>query len=74
MSAAFQLASIAASPSVGPTVRCSMTSTGTGSAPPLISAARSLASSAVNVPVICVRAARDPDVAGARSGRPAARR
>ena len=37
MIAAFALASIAASPRVGPTVRCSITSTGTGSAPPLIS-------------------------------------
>ena len=47
-------ASIAASPRVAPTVRCSITSTGTGSAPPLIRIARSSALSCVNWPVIWV--------------------
>ena len=48
-------ASIASEPRVGPTVRCSATSTGTGSAPPRISTDRSLAWSAVKLPVIVVR-------------------
>ena len=56
---------MAAAPSVGPTRRCSMISTGSsGSAPPSISAARSLASVAVKSPVICGGAAADADVAG----------
>ncbi len=54
MSTACTLASIAAAPRVGPTVRCSITSTGTGRAPPWTRAARSCASSWVKVPVICV--------------------
>lgn len=54
ITAARALALIASAPSVGPTVRCSTTSTGTGRAPPLISSARFLASSAENDPVICV--------------------
>ena len=58
ITAAQALASIASAPSVGPTVRCSMTSTGTGNAPPWTSAARSLASASLNCPVICV----DPPV------------
>jgi hypothetical protein len=45
---------MAAAPSVGPTVRCSTISMGTGSAPPLMSSARSRASSAPKEPVICV--------------------
>ncbi|CAM5269039.1 hypothetical protein SBADM41S_08431 [Streptomyces badius] len=52
--AACALASMAAAPRVGPTVRCSTISTGTGRAPPLISSARSRASSALNDPVIWV--------------------
>ena len=47
-------ASIAASPSVAPTVRCSMTSTGTGSAPPLMRTARSSAWAWVKLPVMLV--------------------
>ena len=58
ITAALALASIAACPRVGPTVRCSMISTGTGRAPPRISSARSLASAGVNWPVIWV----DPPV------------
>ena len=54
ITAAWALASMAAAPSVAPTVRCSITSTGTGSAPPRIRTARSLASFAVNDPVIWV--------------------
>ena len=54
ITAALALASIAACPSVGPTVRCSMISTGTGRAPPRISSARFRASAAVNRPVIWV--------------------
>ena len=45
---------MAASPNVAPTVRCSITLTGTGSAPPLIRIARSLADCWVNCPVIWV--------------------
>ena len=67
MTAAFALASIAAAPRVGPTVRCSMTSTGTGSAPPRIRAASSLASSVVNVAGDLRAAPRDADVAGTSS-------
>ena len=47
-------ASIASAPRVGPTVRCSTTSTSSGSEPPRTRAARSWASSTVNEPVICV--------------------
>ena len=54
ITAAFALASIAACPSVGPTVLCSMISTGTGRAPPRMSSVRSRASSGVNWPVIWV--------------------
>ncbi len=54
MIAASTDASIAASPSVAPTVRCSITSTGTGRAPPLIRIARSSALCWVNCPVIWV--------------------
>ena len=52
--AACTLALIAASPSVGPTVRCSTTSTGTGRAPARISNDRSWASRSVKSPVITV--------------------
>ncbi len=52
MMPASALAWIASLPSDGPTTRWSMTSTGTGSEPPSISAARSLASSSVKEPVI----------------------
>ncbi len=54
MIAARALASMASAPSVGPTVRCSTTSTGTGSAPERITSASSSASSWVKEPVICV--------------------
>lgn len=54
MTAARALASIASSPSVGPTTRCSMIFTGTGSEPPWMSAARSLASAGLKSPVIWV--------------------
>ena len=54
ISAASTEASTAASPSVAPTVRCSITSTGTGSAPPLMRTARSPAVSWLNRPVIWV--------------------
>ena len=54
MSAACHDASMAAAPSVGPTVRCSMTETGSGSAPPSIRIARFWASSCVKSPVIWV--------------------
>ena len=57
MIAASTEASMAASPSVGPTVRCSMISTGTGSAPPLIRTERSLADSWVKSPVMLRRVA-----------------
>ncbi len=60
ITAAQALAVIAAAPSVGPTVRCSTISTGTGSEPPLISRARSAASSEVKVPVIWVDAPGRP--------------
>jgi hypothetical protein len=53
-SAACHDASIAAFPNVGPTVRCSRTSTGTGSAPARISNARSFASAMPKLPVITV--------------------
>ena len=54
MIAARALASMASAPRVGPTVRCSTTSTGTGRAPPSMRTARSVASCCVNVPVILV--------------------
>ena len=57
-------ASIASPPSVGPTVRCSMISTGTGSAPPSIRIARSLASWIVKSAGDLGRAADDADAAG----------
>ena len=47
-------ASMAAAPSVGPTVRCSMISTGTGSAPPLMRTASSSAVAWVKSPLIWV--------------------
>ena len=71
MTAALALASMAASPRVGPTVRWSMTSTGSGSAPPSISSARSLASASVKPPVMLVAAG---DAAAAGHGRRRARR
>src|SRR5215218_10550505 len=52
--AACALALIAAAPRVGPTVRCSTTSTGTGSAPARMSNERSSASWLVKSPVITV--------------------
>jgi hypothetical protein len=52
ITAALLLASMAACPRLGPTVRCSMICTGTGNAPPLISNARSPASAGLNWPVI----------------------
>ena len=52
--AAATLARTAASPRVGPMVRCSMTSTGTGRAPARIRRARSLASASLNWPVMTV--------------------
>jgi hypothetical protein len=52
--AACTLAVMAASPRVGPTVRCSTTSTGTGRAPARMSSARSPASSPVKSPEITV--------------------
>ena len=55
MMAALMLASMAAAPRLGPTVRCSSVSTGTGRAPARISRARSLAWSAVKSPVMTVR-------------------
>ena len=61
---AFQLASIASAPSVGPTVRCSMVSTGTGSAPPLMRMARFCADCLVEVAGDLGRPAADTDVAG----------
>ncbi len=54
ITAAWMLARTAASPSVGPTVRCSTISTGTGSAPARINRARSFASLSVNAPVMTV--------------------
>ena len=54
MTAAWALARMAASPRVGPMVRCSTTSTGTGRAPARMSRARSLASPWVKLPVITV--------------------
>jgi hypothetical protein len=52
MAAASTLARMAASPSVGPTVRCSTISTGTGNAPARINSARSLASPSLKLPVM----------------------
>lgn len=54
MTAAQALALMASAPRVGPTVRCSTVSTGTGNAPPLMSRASSLASWSSKVPVIWV--------------------
>ena len=62
MMPALMEASIAASPRVGPTRRSEITSTWSGSAPPSISSARSLASAAVKLPVMSV-AAGDADAA-----------
>jgi hypothetical protein len=58
--AAWTLARIAASPRVGPTVRCAITSTGTGKAPARISNARSLASRSLKLPVMTVGPPRMP--------------
>src|SRR5215211_7845486 len=52
--AAWTLAEMAASPRVGPTVRCSTTCTGTGRAPARMSRARSSASRSVKSPVMTV--------------------
>ncbi len=52
--AAWRLASTAASPREGPTVPCSMTSTGTGRAPALTNSANSPALSSSKFPVIRV--------------------
>ena len=54
ITAAHVLASMASAPSVGPTVRCSITPTGTGSAPPSIRVASRWASFSPKPPVIRV--------------------